>query len=101
MTTRIRDGLFLAATGIVFSIAFAPQASAQTSALRTYGGQGGDTATLVAQGTGGGGSADPTTTAGALPFTGMDLILAFAGGAALIMVGVVLARVVRMRDAAA
>ena len=99
MTTRIRDGLYLAATGIVFSIAFAPQASAQTSALRTYAGQGGDTATLVSQGAGGG-SADPTSAAGGLPFTGMDLIVAFAGGVALIMVGLVLSRLVGARDAA-
>ena len=91
----IKHATWLVALGLVSSVVFAPAALAQNASVKTYGGGANFTAQVAAQGgSGGSGSADPVA-AGGLPFTGLDLALAFGGGLALLMVGLVLARLVR------
>jgi hypothetical protein len=95
----IKDGAWALAVGISVALFVAPLASAQESSLDTYGGDGADLAAQVAQG-GGGGSATDTGAAGALPFTGMDVLLAAGGGFVLLLAGLALARVLQPQSVA-
>jgi hypothetical protein len=96
--SSIKHATWLVALGLVSSVVFAPAALAQNASVKTYGGGANFSAQVAAQG-GGSGSADPVA-AGGLPFTGLDLVLAFGGGLALLMVGLVLARLVRPQPGA-
>jgi hypothetical protein len=95
--SSIKHATWLVALGLVSSVVLAPAALAQNASVKTYGGGANFSAQVAAQG--GSGSADPVA-AGGLPFTGLDLVLAFGGGLALLMVGLVLARLVRPQPGA-
>jgi hypothetical protein len=88
----------LTAALVALALALAPAAAAQSSSLDTYGGQGGGNVAGAVQsggdpsvdGASDGASADPGAS-GSLPFTGLDLALAAAGGILLLGVGATLA----------
>lgn len=69
-------------------------ALAQESSVETYGGGGGDAVIPVEQG------ADPATadTAGALPFSGLDIGLALGGGLLLLGTGMAISRLLVPAD---
>lgn len=76
---------------IVAALALAPAALANSS-VRTYAGHGGNTQAQIQAG--GGAATDPSataTSAGALPFTGLDLALAVGGGLVLLLGGISMA----------
>jgi hypothetical protein len=77
------------------ALALAPAASAQSSSVGGYGGQG-DQLAGIAVGTdpGAGGSAS----GGSLPFTGLDVSLLIGGGLLLLGIGIVMTRMVPRRD---
>ena len=87
----------------LLAVAIAPSAAfAQGSSTKGYGGEGGDVQSALG---GDGNSDDPGSPAsangggsgnvddGALPFTGLDLMLVLVGGLALVAVGVTIATV--------
>ena len=77
-------------------LAVAPAALAQDASVSGYGG-GGGTQQVAAEG-GAGPDAGPSE-AGTLPFTGLDVGIALAGGLLLIAVGASVAWLARPRDA--
>ena len=94
--SRLVRGVSLVA--VVATLAFAPAALAQSSAVEVYGGKGGEvTEALGNGGAGSAGAGAPTTSAegggGVLPFTGLDLAFLIGGGVVLVAVGAGLSHV--------
>lgn len=91
----------MAVVGLVAStlvLATAPGAMAQGSAAGTYQGPGGATNQVAVSGGSGAEATDPSatadSTAGSLPFTGLDLGMALGGALLLLAAGLALSRVV-------
>ena len=95
--SRLALGVSLVA--VVATLAFAPAALAQSSAVEVYGGKGGEVTEVLGNGgAGGAGAGAPTTSAeggggGVLPFTGLDLAFLIGGGVVLVAVGAGLSHV--------
>ena len=103
MGTRIKHSLWLIAAGFGTSFLFASSASAQSSSVGTYGGDGANAANNIALNASG--SADPSSASdsvasGGLPFTGLDVMLALGGGVVLLLAGLALARVLQPQASA-
>lgn len=83
--------MILGATVLIAALGLASVASAESSSVETYGGNGGQVAGIASSNTG-----DPGSTAqassGSLPFTGMDVSLLIGGGVVLLLAGVGMAK---------
>jgi hypothetical protein len=88
--------IYIGFATLAMVLAAAPAALADSSAVDTYGGNGGSVAAGVAAG-GSGGSAG-SDTSGSLPFTGLDVGLIVGVGLVLLLIGVAMARLSRRAD---
>lgn len=75
----------------LLALALAPSALAAGSSVKGYGGAGGHVQSALASEAQGTAAA---TSSGALPFTGLDIVLALAGGLVLLALGIAVAYLV-------
>lgn len=83
--------MVLGVSALMVVLALAPAASAQSSSVDTYGGNGGAVAGVSSGG--GPGSGTGSSSSGSLPFTGLDVGLIAGGGLVLLLMGIGMARI--------
>lgn len=94
----MKMGMTLVTVVVALSLAVAPAATAQSSAVDGYGGAGNQVAGIAAGNDPGSGSGGNVSSSSSLPFTGLDVSLLVGGGLLLLGIGIVMTRVVPRQD---